>query len=128
MSRSTKFYPKARKKELHEIWALYVKTRDNFICQWCGKPARDAHHIVPKSVCGNAGRYEVENGMALCFHCHQNRIPTDPDAYILFRDGWLKKQGLDYFEMKASYNGSVKFTQDFFDLKYKVIKDMLDEL
>jgi hypothetical protein len=128
MTKTKKWYPKARKKDLTELWSLRVKERDGFICQWCpSTQTLNSHHIIAKGVGGLACRYELENGMTLCFHCHQHRLPTDPDAYIAFRDSWLKQRGLDYHEMRARYNEckGLKFNQDFFDQKWAGLKGEL---
>jgi len=51
-------------------WKARVNVRDNFICQNCGKPGNEAHHIKswkdhPKL------RFEVSNGETLCLDCHK---------------------------------------------------------
>lgn len=125
-----KFNAKASKVRLHNKWSEYVRKRDKYICQWCGRheePA-NAHHIVAKSICQNAGRFEVENGMTLCVHCHMNLVPTMHDEYVVFRDKWLAARGLNYFDLRAKYNASVKFTQELFELKFRVIEEMIKEL
>ena len=124
-----KFNVHASKVKLHNLWSLYVRTRDGFRCQWCGRYEKpgNAHHIVAKSICQNAGRFEVENGMHLCVNCHMNRVPTEHDEYIAFRDKWLADRGIVYSELRAKYNASVKFDKDLYDLKTKVTTDMLTE-
>ena len=114
-----KFSKKTAKAALHKKWSLAVRTRDGR-CQWCGRTEgkMDAHHIVPKSVSLNAGRYELENGMTLCFRCHQHLLPTDPDGYIKFRDEWLKARGLDFHELRFKYREvRTPFTKDFYETK-----------
>ena len=125
-----KFNARASKVRLHNLWSEYVRKRDKFTCQWCGKheePA-NAHHIVAKSICQNAGRFEVENGMTLCVNCHMNKVPTMHDEYVSFRDKWLSGRGLNYFDLRCKYHISIPFTKEFFDIKYRVISDMLHNL
>jgi hypothetical protein len=56
---------------LHELWKLCIFKRDRGICQKCGAPATDAHHIIHKdSEKGGFLRYHIDNGVALCRACH----------------------------------------------------------
>lgn len=119
-----KFNKSARKKELHKLWAEHCKERDNGSCQWCGKRPKPqglhAHHVVSVGISGNAGRFEIENSMALCMKCHIYRLKDDVDGYIRFRDDWLMKRGLNYFDMRRDYQEChIKFTEDFYNQKLK---------
>lgn len=59
----------------------YVKARDNYTCQWCGKylAGSNAHasHVIPVSA-GNQFRYDPLNLKCLCFHCHINVWHKNP--------------------------------------------------
>ena len=44
------------------------KREANYICQHCGQPALDAHHIIPVE---NGGEDTQENLVCLCRKCHQ---------------------------------------------------------
>lgn len=50
-------------------WSLAVKKRDNHICQNCGQPAKEAHHIFPKSKYPGL-TFNLNNGISLCINCH----------------------------------------------------------
>ena len=50
-------------------WSILVRLHADHICEWCGKPATEAHHMVHKAQ-GNRFRFMVENGVALCGGCH----------------------------------------------------------
>lgn len=55
----------------HAKWAKDVISRDHATCQHCGKTDVElhAHHI--KSWENNPGlRFDVDNGLTLCFQCH----------------------------------------------------------
>lgn len=53
-----------------KMWSLSVKKRDKFICQKCGSNKNlCAHHVESWSICPEK-RFEVENGLTLCFECH----------------------------------------------------------
>jgi len=46
----------------------YVATRDQMICQLCGKTAHHQHHITPKS---QGGVDTCNNRVCLCIDCHK---------------------------------------------------------
>ena len=54
-----------------------VFVRDNYECQYCGRPAENVDHIVPKS---RGGRHTWDNVVAACRPCNarkDNRAPAD---------------------------------------------------
>lgn len=131
-----KFNANVRKKELHKIWSLVIRNRDGFYCKWCSFEGKlnfnklhHAHHIVSQSLCGSYGRFEEENGMTLCFHCHIDRIKSQPDEYIVFRDNYLKKRNINYFELKQKYSENrIKFDEEFYNKKKQELINLLDNL
>jgi hypothetical protein len=122
---TSKFKAGPRKKELHAAWSFVVRQRDDYVCQWClhdGKhnvsTKHHGHHIVARSLCGNNGAFDVDNGMTLCFHCHIDRLKSEVDEYIAFRDAWVKHNlGTDYQTMREKYRPFIKFTEEFYELK-----------
>ena len=54
-----------------------VFVRDNFECQYCGRPAENVDHVVPKS---RGGAHTWDNVVAACRPCNsrkENRSPAD---------------------------------------------------
>lgn len=54
-----------------------VFVRDNFECQYCGRPAENVDHIVPRS---RGGAHTWDNVVAACRPCNsrkENRSPAD---------------------------------------------------
>ena len=54
-----------------------VFVRDNFECQYCGRPAENVDHVVPRS---RGGGHTWENVVAACRPCNarkENRAPAD---------------------------------------------------
>jgi hypothetical protein len=72
-------------------WRTSVFTRDGFTCQDCRSKQRlNAHHIKPWSQ-HPALRFEVSNGVTLCFDCHAAKHP-----HLRFmRDGKTDKAGAE---------------------------------
>jgi hypothetical protein len=91
-------------QDCHDLWSTIIRTRDKYICQWCGgKNKTQAHHIVAQSLCSIIARYDKKNGMTLCHACHLHRLKTEPDEYIAMRDEWLAKRGLNYQTMRTIF-------------------------
>ncbi len=62
------------KKQLLEakaikLWAEIVMRKGNYKCLVCGKRATDPHHFIFRSR-SLVLKYDVENGIPLCGHCH----------------------------------------------------------
>jgi 5-methylcytosine-specific restriction endonuclease McrA len=54
-----------------------VFVRDNFECQYCGRPAENVDHVVPRS---RGGAHTWDNVVAACRPCNarkENRNPAD---------------------------------------------------
>lgn len=56
-------------------WRKAVYARDNYTCQECGSSSDiNAHHIKAWSHYPNL-RFDVDNGVTLCFDCHAKKHP-----------------------------------------------------
>ena len=88
-----------------KVWSTFVRRRDDYTCQWCGKrdPANHAHHIVARSLSNTMGWLAHVNGVCLCYRCHIHRLKADPDAYIAWRDRWLESRGLTIEWLRVRY-------------------------
>jgi hypothetical protein len=51
------------------IWSKEVLKRHNHICEYCGKKANTAHHIIPKKL-DQFYALDPDNGIACCEECH----------------------------------------------------------
>lgn len=62
------------KRNLWEIFAKYVKARDNYTCYTCGKKVwgyeANAGHFIPKSVGGIALYFHPDNVHCQCTYCN----------------------------------------------------------
>ena len=59
-----------------------VLVRDNYKCIVCGKPAKDAHHILERRLFQDGGYY-LDNGASLCGKCHIEAEQTILSAQTL---------------------------------------------
>lgn len=66
--------PKERNCQEYKEWRKAVWERDNYICQDCNATGIMvcAHHLKPFALFPEL-RYEVSNGITLCFSCHESR-------------------------------------------------------
>lgn len=123
-----KFIKKTARRILDRLWSLVIKARDKK-CQWCGKKEGklDAHHIITKARSGFAGRWDIQNGVLLCFYCHRGKCHG---SYIVeYADWircWLHDQDMDYDQLKATYDGAIwKLNKENFAIKKKVLEEIL---
>lgn len=65
---------KIRRSKADDLFSLYIRMRDNWTCQRCGKrderrgPAIQCAHIFSRRHW--ATRHSPDNAIALCFQCH----------------------------------------------------------
>ena len=79
-------------EDADKAWGLAVRKTDKDLCQWCkldGKQVygNQPHHIVSRS--HKVLRWDVENGVTLCYPCHMFRITREPVEYTKFLFEWL---------------------------------------
>ena len=103
------------KEACHKAWSLAVRERDKR-CVWCAsKKKLQAHHIVAVSLSNAYGRYDLLNGMTLCFRCHIHRLKNEVDDYIAVRDSFLAEKGLIYQQLREWYRPIVKLKIDDYE-------------
>jgi len=63
------------------VWRMAVLERDGHTCQECGATEimMNAHHIKAFSIYP-ALRYDVANGVTLCYECHNRRHSLEPEG------------------------------------------------
>jgi len=63
---------RARKSKQYAEWRKAVFERDNYTCQWCGgKNGYLVSHHKKRFADYLELRYELNNGLTLCFECHK---------------------------------------------------------
>lgn len=51
----------------HTSFKNFIRNRDNYTCQQCGKPAHEVHHIIPYAVCHES---TPDNMCVMCRRCN----------------------------------------------------------
>lgn len=72
-------------KKADELWSKCVRTRDGE-CVLCGsKNALQAHHWIVTRGQSTTYRYDLRNGVTLCYGCHIHGVHSNPSVYLLDR-------------------------------------------
>jgi len=126
------FNKKPRAKELLKLWGKVILKRDNYMCQQCGNTIGflDPHHIIRKSK-GNLPKYDIQNGVCLCRSCHSKFHKFGYEVeYVRWLDSWLNKQDMTFEQLRETYLGAdrVVFNKDYYELKKKVLEEILNAL
>ena len=87
---------KSKRKQCDELWSKAVKRRAGFKCERCGKTTKlHAHHIIPRT--NYALRYDLVNGVCLCYRCHFHFAHKDAMGFM----AWIKdRRNLDYLDSR----------------------------
>ena len=88
-------------KDLDEVWKRNVKQRDNYTCQICNKSIEKrnchAHHIIPKLKIFQKYRWDLNNGITLCYRCHKVG-EYSPHMNAIWFTFWLKTNKRSQFK------------------------------
>ena len=99
--------------KLWEICKFQTRTRDNNICQKCGKVVEGTNchtsHVIPVSYSLRLA-YDLVNLKILCYHCHINWWHKNPvEAGDWFKKKFPKRwKYLQKRKIEIQYMGSVK--------------------
>lgn len=79
-------------KKLDALWSLRVRERDQK-CILCGKYINDikslqAHHWIVTKNQSKKYRWDIRNGVSLCYGCHIHQVHSNPSVELIDR---LKK-------------------------------------
>lgn len=86
---------KGYKKKLDAMWSKVIRTKYNHTCIMCSKNKDKgdlihAHHAVKRKASGNQARYDIRNGVALCYECHILKLHGE-QADLQWHKDYLKK-------------------------------------
>lgn len=80
-----------------ELWAICVKTRDNFQCAICGeKNMPNAHHLITRKVFQY--RWDVSNGITLCPSHHEFDVRLSAHTAPWGLEEWMKENRPEQFK------------------------------
>lgn len=72
-------------KKADALWSLCVRSRDGQ-CVLCGsKNALQAHHWIVTRNQSNKYKFDLRNGVSLCYGCHIHGVHKNPSVYLLER-------------------------------------------
>ena len=72
-------------KKADSLWSQCVRARDKE-CILCGsKNALQAHHFIVTRNQSNKYKYDLRNGVTLCYGCHIHGVHSNPSVYLLDR-------------------------------------------
>lgn len=75
--------------KLDDLWSKRVRERDNK-CILCGKytgevKSLQAHHWILTRKQSAKYRWDIRNGVSLCYGCHIHQVHTNPSAELIRR-------------------------------------------
>lgn len=93
-----------KKKVLDSAWSKAVRERDGHKCVLCGSvKTPQAHHWYFTKAQGNNTRWEVDNGVCLCYACHMFKIHQGNAFYIeQLKEKMVLKIGQDRIDALVS--------------------------
>ena len=72
-------------KKAESLWSQCVRARDGE-CVLCGsKNSLQAHHWIVTRNQSNKYKYDLRNGVTLCYGCHIHGVHRNPSVYLLDR-------------------------------------------
>lgn len=87
------------------LWSAAVRTRDGYVCQYCGTPTKraEAHHIFTRQHMST--KFDVDNGITLCWPCHHYRAGTGDFVY------WEQHQWLGLAAWEALHDKTMEIVK-----------------
>ena len=121
---------KVRRDKLDRVFSEFIRTRDNWTCQVCGKyhppDARKSLHCSHfHSRRKQSVRFDPSNACAKCFACHQ-RLGENPLEFAAFIEARLGKEETQLLNVRA--NQIVKRSKKDKEALYQDLKADLERL
>jgi len=97
--------------QIDAIMSKRVRERDGYKCRHCGpkyglKWPVFHHHIFGKKA-HPATRWEISNGISLCYHCHVS-AHASPEDFRRWVISWLGEEKYEALYIKAQFRTSFK--------------------
>lgn len=110
-----------------QLFSKYIRTRDNWTCQRCGKvytpPTNALHcsHYVGRG--RESTRYDPDNSTALCYGCHSYFDGAGKEEYRNFKIKQLGQEGFNALILRSNM-----YKKKDRKLDLIVVKQMIKEL
>lgn len=84
------------KEKLDRMWSQIIRLKYKETCVMCGKSKEkndvviQAHHAIKRKAAGNQARYDLRNGIALCYSCHICHLHGE-SADLQWHKDYIKK-------------------------------------
>lgn len=116
---------KKLKKKCDELWSKAVRTRDG-ACILCGNTnGLAAHHWIHSRAQGNRHRWNILNGVTLCYACHIHKVHKHASAEIIDE---LKEMAFDRGILTPAEYDAIKFDHVITKMGVDDMKNVLDYL
>lgn len=123
---------KTLKHKCDKLWSEAIRTRDGE-CILCGrKDTLQAHHWIHSRAQGNLHRWDIRNGVTLCYGCHLHKVHTYASTDIIeqlkaaaFAKGIVTPEEM---ESIANNHQIAKFGVEDMELVKDYLTDYLDSL
>ena len=101
---------KSETNKLDKKFREAINERDNHICQRCGNPGNNCHHIVGRR--NRSVRWFIPNGLLLCPGCHTFRTDSFHQNPRVTMEWFEEKYPDRYQAIKERENKILKQTFD----------------
>ena len=121
--------------KLDDLWSTRVRERDNK-CILCGKhigevKSLQAHHWILTRKQSAKYRWDLRNGVSLCYGCHIHQVHTNPSAELIRRleslciaNGIATKEEVE--EIINDRHSLIKVNQAYMEDKFEELKKSLN--
>lgn len=103
-----------------KLWSVLVRLTNGGLCVMCGKPSRDAHHLIPRGL--KMHRHNLKNGLPFCYQCHQSDNAISPHQSPLGFVEWLADYNPELFEWVDRHRHDICPYPDF-KAAYEALKE-----
>lgn len=108
------------KKECDSLWSKAVRLRDKGKCVLCGSDSHcQAHHWYHTRAQGNSTRWNINNGITLCYTCHLYKVHSGAAYYMnQAKDAAIRIIGQEALKELDKPDTVTKYTeQDFIEIR-----------
>lgn len=113
------------KKECDSLWSKAVRLRDKGKCVLCGSDSHcQAHHWYHTRAQGNSTRWNINNGITLCYTCHLYKVHSGAAYYMnQAKDAAIRIIGQEALKELDKPETMTKYTeQDFIEIRNNLKK------